>query len=58
MKGLVVAKAVYYALVFCWLMQISFQGYTRRLIVPTIVLIVYGLWLNRKIRQNKTNNKN
>ena len=43
MKGLVVAKVVYYVLVFCWLLQITLQGYTRALIVPTVVLIVYGL---------------
>lgn len=53
MKGLVVAKVVYYILVFCWLMQISFQGYTRELITPTIVLIVYGLVLNYKMRKTK-----
>ena len=46
MKGLVVAKVVYYVLVFCWLLQITLQGYTRALIVPTVVLIVYGLVLN------------
>lgn len=53
MKGMVIAKVMYYILVFCWLMQISFQGYTRELIIPTVVLIVYGLWLNYRMRQNK-----
>ncbi len=53
MKGLVVAKVVYYLLVFCWLMQISFQGYTRELIIPTLVLIVYGIWLNYQMRKTK-----
>ena len=51
MKGLVVAKVVYYVLVFCWLLQITLQGYTRVLIVPTVVLIVYGLVLNYKMRK-------
>lgn len=55
MKGLVVAKVIYYILVFCWLMQISFQGYTRELVIPTIVLIVYGLGLNYKMRRTKEN---
>ena len=47
MKGLVVAKAIYYVLV----LQITLQGYTRALIVPTVVLIVYGLVLNYKMRK-------
>lgn len=51
MKGLVVAKVVYYVLVFCWLLQITLQGYTHALIVPTVVLIVYGLVLNYKMRK-------
>ena len=51
MKGLVVAKIVYYILVFCWLLQITLQGYTQALVVPTIVLIVYGLLLNYKMRK-------
>ena len=51
MKGLVVAKIVYYILVFCWLLQITLQGYTQALVVPTIVLIVYGLVLNYKMRK-------
>ena len=51
MKGLVVAKVVYYVLVFCWLLQITLQGYARALIVPTVVLIVYGLVLNYKMRK-------
>ena len=51
MKGLVVAKVVYYVLVFCWLLQITLQGYTRELIVPTVVLIVYGLVLDYKMRK-------
>lgn len=51
MKGLIVAKVIYYVLVFCWLMQIAFQGYTRALVVPTVVLIVYGLVLNYKMRK-------
>lgn len=51
MKGLVVAKVVYYVLVFCWLLQITLQRYTRALIVPTVVLIVYGLVLNYKMRK-------
>ena len=51
MKGLVVAKVVYYVLVFCWLLLITLQGYTRALIVPTVVLIVYGLVLNYKMRK-------
>lgn len=51
MKGLVVAKVVYYVLVFCWLLQITLQWYTRALIVPTVVLIVYGLVLNYKMRK-------
>ena len=51
MKGLVVAKVVYYVLVFCWLLQITLQVYTRALIVPTVVLIVYGLVLNYKMRK-------
>lgn len=51
MKGLVVAKVVYYVLVFCWLLQITLQGYKRALIVPTVVLIVYGLVLNYKMRK-------
>ncbi len=55
MKGLVIAKTVYYILVFCWLLQITFQGYTRALIIPTIVLIVYGVWLNYKMRNLKDN---
>lgn len=50
-KGVLVAKVVYYVLVFCWLLQITLQGYTRALIIPTLVLIVYGLWLSRKMRQ-------
>lgn len=53
MKGLAVAKAVYYVLVFCWLMQVTMQGYTRALIVPTVVLIVYGLLLNYKMRNKQ-----
>jgi uncharacterized membrane protein (DUF106 family) len=53
MKGLLVAKIVYYILVFCWLLQISMQGYTRELLVPTVVLIVYGVWLNYKMRKTK-----
>ena len=51
MKGLVVAKVIYYVLVFCWLMQITFQGYTRALVIPTVVLIVYGLVLNYRTRK-------
>ena len=51
MKGLVVAKVVYYVLVFCLLLQITLHGYTRALIVPTVVLIVYGLVLNYKMRK-------
>lgn len=51
MKGLVVAKVIYYVLVFCWLLQITLQGYTCALIVPTVVLIVYGLVLNYKMRK-------
>ena len=53
MKGLVVAKVVYYVLVACWLLQITLQGYTDALIVPTIVLIVYGLCLNCQMRKNR-----
>lgn len=52
MKGLLVAKGIYYILVFCWLLQITMQGYTQALVIPTIVLIVYGLGLNYKMRQN------
>lgn len=58
MKGLKVAKVVYYILVFCWLMQISMQGgFSKELTVPTLVLIVYGAWLNYKMRNNNNNNK-
>lgn len=57
MKGITIAKTVYYVLVFCWLLQIILQGYTRSLIVPTIILILYGLALNYKIKNN-INNKN
>ncbi len=53
MKGLVVAKVIYYVLVFLWLMQIAFQGYTSALIIPTVVLIVYGVVLNYKMRKDK-----
>lgn len=53
MKGLVVAKIVYYVLVACWLLQITWQGCTDALIVPTIVLIVYGLCLSYKMRKIK-----
>lgn len=53
MKGLFVAKIIYYILVFCWLLQISMQGYTRELLIPTVVLIVYGVWLNYKMRKIK-----
>ena len=53
MKGLVVAKIVYYVLVACWLLQITWQGYTDALIVSTIVLIVYGLCLSYKMRKIK-----
>lgn len=50
---LLIAKVIYYVLVFLWLLQITLQGYTKALIVPTIVLIVYGLILNYKMRQMK-----
>ena len=53
MKGLLIAKIVYYILVFCWLLQITMQGYTRALLIPTIVLVVYGVWLNYKMRKIK-----
>lgn len=56
MKGLLVAKVIYYILVFCWLMQIAFQGYTRALILPTMVLVVYGIVLNYKMRKDKQKN--
>ncbi|MCM1108330.1 MAG: hypothetical protein NC388_04630 [Clostridium sp.] len=46
-----VAKAVYYVLVFCWLLQVVLQGYTQELILPTIVLMVYGLWLRGRLRK-------
>lgn len=56
MKGITIAKTVYYVLVFCWLLQIILQGYTRSLIVPTVVLILYGLALNYKMRKNSNKN--
>ncbi len=55
-KGLAIAKTIYYILVFCWLLQITLQGYTKALIAPTVVLIIYGIWLNYKMRQSKDNN--
>lgn len=48
-----IARAFYYVLVFCWLLQITLQGYTTQLILPTIVVIAYGLWLNYKSKKNK-----
>lgn len=56
MNRLLVAKVVYYVLAALWLVQISLQGYTRELIVPTIVLIVYGLWLRNKMNKSNINN--
>lgn len=56
MNRLLVAKVVYYVLAALWLVQISLQGYTRELIVPTIVLIVYGLWLRSKMNKSNINN--
>lgn len=56
MKGITIAKTVYYVLVFCWLLQIILQGYTRSLIVPTVVLILYGFALNCKMRKNSNKN--
>lgn len=56
MKGITIAKTVYYVLVFCWLLQIILQGYTRSLIVPTVVLFLYGLALNYKMRKNSNKN--
>lgn len=53
MTPIKIAKIIYYLLVFCWLAQIMMTGYTRELILPTIVLIVYGLWLNHKMRKNR-----
>lgn len=58
MKGITIAKTVYYVLVFCWLLQIILQGYTKNLILPTAVLFLYGLALNYKMRKNNLNNKN
>ena len=53
MKGLVVAEVVYYLMVFLWLLQIVWQGFTDSLVIPTIVLIAYGGWLNYKMRKTK-----
>lgn len=51
MERLKIAKIIYYVLVFGWLLQIVFEGYTQHLIVPTIVLILYGLGLNYSMRK-------
>lgn len=56
MNRLLVAKTVYYVLAALWLVQISLQGYTSELIIPTIVLIVYGLWLRNKMNKSNINN--
>ncbi len=53
MRGLVVAKVIYYVLVFCWLLQIALQGYTSALIVPTVALVAYGLVINHKMRKRQ-----
>ncbi len=53
MKGLMVAKVVYYVLVFCWLLQVALQGYTNALVLPTVTLVVYGLVLNHEMRKRK-----
>ncbi len=58
MKGQTAAKAIYYVLVFCWLLQVAMQGYTRDIILPTAVLIVYGLWLRHYMKRGNKNNKN
>lgn len=48
-----IARAFYYVLVFCWLLQIALQGYTSHAVLPTIVVIAYGLWLRQKSKKNK-----
>lgn len=57
-KGLLVAKIIYYILVFAWLLQIATGSkMDTPMMIQTTVLIGYGLILNFRMRQQNNKRK-